>query len=121
MATYSHRLNQAREYYPFLKWRQSDLEQCTPENCDSAQAILDDLILDLEELGEEASEAKKLKKFEKAVLALNELNEQNEGVLIETSEGEQLCELFNQIAIRSGLDPEKYGDGEGPASEWRDW
>jgi len=29
--------------------------------------------------------------------------------------------LFNQIAIQAGIDPEKYGDGEGPASEWRDW
>jgi len=119
--TYSQRLNLARRHYPFAKWGKSGLEQYTPDNCEAAEAILDDLISDLEDLGEEAPEPKKMKKFEKAVVALNELNDQTEGALIETGEREELCELFNQIAIQAGIDPEKYGDGEGPASEWRDW
>jgi hypothetical protein len=119
--TYSQRLNLARRHYPFAKWGKSGLEQYTPDNCEAAEGILDDLILDLEDLGEEAPEPKKLKKFEKAVVALNELNDQTEGALIETGEREELCELFNQVAIQAGIDPTKYGDGEGPASEWRDW
>jgi hypothetical protein len=41
--------------------------------------------------------------------------------LIETDEREQLCELCNVVATAAGLDPKKYGGGEGPASEWRDW
>jgi hypothetical protein len=41
--------------------------------------------------------------------------------LIETGEREQLSELCNGIARAAGLDPTKYGGGEGPASEWRDW
>lgn len=121
MDTYLQRLNTTRKDFPFVRWQKSGLEQYTAENCDSAQGIIENLITDLDELGEDAPEAKKLKNFEKAVLALNELNEQTEGVLIETEEGEQLVELFNHIAVQAGIDPTKYGSGEGPASEWRDW
>jgi hypothetical protein len=121
MEPYSNRLKLAVKHYPFGEWQKSGLEQYTSENCDAAQSILDELIDDLEELGEAASESVKLKKFEKAVVSLNELNDKSEGSLIETGEAEQLCELFNQIAIQAGIDPTKYGDGEGPASEWRDW
>jgi hypothetical protein len=121
MDTYLHRLSLARRAYPFSTWQKSGLEQYSSENCDDAQAIFDDLITELDELGENASEKAKLKKFEKAVVALNELNDRTEGALIETEEREQLCELVNEIAVQAQLDPTQYGDGEGPASEWRDW
>jgi hypothetical protein len=41
--------------------------------------------------------------------------------MIETGEREELCELFNLMAVDCGIDPGKYGGGEGLASEWRDW
>ena len=31
------------------------------------------------------------------------------------------CAQRNQIATAAGMDPKKYGSGEGPASEWREW
>jgi hypothetical protein len=71
-------------------------------------------------LGEAASESDKLEVFHEAIVATNALNETDDS-LIETGEREDLCELCNIIAVAAGLNPEDYGDGEGPASEWRDW
>jgi hypothetical protein len=82
--------------------------------------IFDQLLERLRNLGTDASETERMEAFEEAVLALNALNEEYEG-MIETDEREQLCTLFNVIAVATGIDPTKYGDGEGPASEWRDW
>jgi hypothetical protein len=119
-----------KEEYPFDQWKtyaeigedgEDGLEQYTEENCEAAKRILDTLVSDLVALGEDAPEQDKLKKFQVAVEALNTLNDETDGSLIETGEREELCALFNIIAVKSGIDPSKYGDGEGPASEWRDW
>ena len=96
------------------------MPQYTSENCDRAQQVLDTLINELTALGEAAEEKQKVALFEKAVIELNALNEEIDD-LIETGEREELCDLFNQITIAAGLDPEKYGDGEGIATEWREW
>jgi len=121
---FSDKLKQAKESYPFELWAarfDDGLEQYTPENISSAKVILDRLIDDLSSVGEDASEAEKVSYFKTSVEALNDLNDQLDGCLIETGEREELCELFDVIASAVGLDPAKYGDGEGIASEWRDW
>ena len=127
--TYSEKLNATKAGYPFDSWREyfhpneeedtEGMEQYTPENCDQAQGILDDLIAQLIEIGEHSSNQSKEELFENAVMALNELNDETN--IIETGEREQLCELFDDISESAGLNPEDYADGEGIASEWRDW
>ena len=106
--------------YPFQRWAESGLEQYTPQACAAFARVFDRLIHDLAELGPSADEAAKLAAFEQAVQALNALNEEDDS-LIETGEREDLCELVNDIATAAGMDPARYGDGEGPASGWRDW
>jgi hypothetical protein len=117
---YEVKLNSEKAGYPFQGWQESGLEQYTPEACSAFAAVIDMLIAELGQVGNDAAESVKLAAFERAVIALNRLNEADES-LIETGEREDLCELINSIAMAAGLDPSKYGDGEGPASEWRDW
>jgi hypothetical protein len=120
--TYTQKLEASKEFYPFTNWREleEDLPQYTAENCSRTQQVLDGLIDELVRIGEAAEENQKVALFEKAVTELNALNEEIEG-LIETGEREELCDLFNKITVAAGLDPEKYGEGEGIASEWREW
>lgn len=120
MSDYNDRLNATKTGYPFNLWKESELEQYTAEACSAFADIFDQLIVELIQAGAYAVEPVKLAAIEKAVVALNTLNEADES-LIETSEREDLCELINTITVAAGLDPAKYGDGEGPASEWRDW
>jgi hypothetical protein len=120
MNDYLERLSATKEHYPFASWAESGLEQYTAEACASFVAVFDQLIQKLATLGEHAPEQEKLALFQEAVEALNALNEEDVS-LIETGEREDLCELCNVIATAAGIDPSKYGDGEGPASEWRDW
>lgn len=121
---YEARLLEVRENYPFDKWQiyaDNGLEQYTKENCEAAKHIIDSLLSDLVVMGEDALEESKIQKFQIAVETLNLLNDETDGLLIETDEREELCELFNIIATKAGINPSNYGDGEGPASEWRDW
>lgn len=120
MNDYTEKLNSTKAGYPFQRWQESGLEQYTPEACAAFAAVFDQLIAELGHVGIGAVEAVKLAAFEKAVIALNALNEADDS-LIETGEREDLCELINTVTVTAGLDPSKYGDGEGPASEWRDW
>ncbi len=129
--TYVEKLEQTKAIYPFNNWREAffpneehgseGMEQYSEENCSAAESILDRLIADLGAAGEDVPEEQKVKFFQTAVEYLNELNDENDGCFIETGEREDLCELFDQIAIAAGIDVEKYGDGDGIASEWRDW
>jgi hypothetical protein len=125
MNNYAEKLNATKEKYPFAKWRRSfaeyGLEQYTEENCNDAKAIFDTLIADLVALGEQASEEQKVALFQTAIEDLNALNEEVGEDLIETGEREELCELTDTIGRACGLNPQKYGDGEGLASEWREW
>ena len=117
---YGQRLVATKARYPFSHWAKSGLPQYTARACAAFVAVFDRLIADLATLGESAAEAQKLECFHRAVEALNELNKRDLTV-IATGEREDLCELCNIVAIAAGLDPKKYGDGEGPASQWRDW
>src|SRR5687768_12206138 len=84
--SYKEKLEATKEFYPFDKWRKlfqpnpaedfPGMKQYSPENCDKAQKILDDLINNLSELGEQADEKQKVELFKKAVLKLNALNQQ---------------------------------------------
>ena len=123
MSAYAQKLNATKQTYPFDRWelRGNELEQYSPENCARAAEVFDQLIADLAELGEAADEPLKMNAFRRAIEALNDLNQENYGMLIESEEAEALCMLCNQIAIAAGLNPARYGNGEGPASEWRDW
>jgi hypothetical protein len=116
-------LQQIPNHYPFARWQDSfadGLVQYTPENCAATQHIMDQLLLQLSQLGQGATSADQLAAMQQAVEALNDLNDQIDG-LIETGEREDLCALFNHISSAIGLDWTQYGEGEGPASEWREW
>ena len=113
-------MTETKGSYPFARWAQSGPGQYTAEACASFVSVFDKLIEELAALGEQAPEKQKIAAFQRAVEALNALNEEDES-LIETGEREDLCELCNVVAEAAGVDPSKYGDGEGPASEWRDW
>ena len=120
--TYIDRLNSWRNNFPFSEWKtgfEHGLEQYTQTNCDRAERILNELVDGLIEVGEAASEATKVSLFKTAVEALNALDAETH--MIETGEREELCDLFNLMAVDCGIDPSKYGRGEGLASEWRDW
>lgn len=123
-AAYRDSLHKTKSFYPFDNWRKAysdGLTQYSDANCNAAKKIFDDLISDLVKLGKTAKEADKISLFKKAVLKTNSLNEKTDGALIETGEAEELINLTNKIAIACGIDPTKYGSGEGPASEWREW
>ncbi len=120
---YQNKLLATKEFYPFDRWRanyKDGLTQYTKENCDKTRKVFDDLITSLIEQGENTSEEQKKQLFKTAILKTNQLNDEIEG-LIETGEREDLCELTDKITIACGLDPLKYGSGEGLASEWREW
>jgi hypothetical protein len=122
--TYREKLESKKVNYPFGEWRElydSGLDQYTEENCDRATLILDILIDSLTYLGEDAPATTKVELFRVAVESLNTLNDENHGTLIESGERDELCELFDSIAIAAGLNPVEYGGGEGIASEWRNW
>jgi hypothetical protein len=123
MSTYADRLEATKEFFPFSLWATFDdeMEQYSEQNCAVAEAILDRLLAELAAIGEHASEAAKVAKFRESVEALNALNEDIGGNFIETGEREELCELYDRIASVAGLDPRRYGGGEGLASEWREW
>ena len=117
--TYEEKLEQTKSAYPFARWQESEIEMYTPENCNAMREIFDELVKDLIAKGEAASEDEKIESFRAAIEATNELDA--ETGMVETGEREDLCELTNVITVAAGLDPDKYGDGEGLASEWRDW
>ncbi len=79
----------------------------------------DDLIAALSAKGEAASESEKVELFRVAIERTNDLD--GETGMVETDEREDLCELTNVILIAAGINPDNYGEGEGLASEWRDW
>lgn len=120
---YQNKLNACKSTYPFKRWRDSfknGLEQYTEINCNKIEGVFDNLIAALVTAGENAAEKDKVTIFKTAILETNTLNDEIEG-LIETGEREDLCELTDIITRGCGLDPEKYGAGEGLASEWREW
>ncbi len=120
MSEHLNRLHAARDHYPFARWASSIPDLYTESVCAAFAGVFDRLIARLIALGPAASEEAKLRAFHDAVRALNELNQQDLG-LIETGEREDLCELCNVMAKAAGLDPAKYGNGDGPADEWREW
>lgn len=116
----SERLIATKSTYPFDKWRARGLEEYTKSACDSFSTVFDELIQKLIVMGEEAAETTKVEAFHEAVEELNALDGED-GVSIETVGREDLCELCDVISTAAGLDPDDYGNGEGLASEWRDW
>ncbi|MFT3934120.1 MAG: hypothetical protein QM726_10930 [Chitinophagaceae bacterium] len=120
---YQSKLIAAKQFYPFESWRESyknGMTQYTEANCNKTKKIFDDLISSLITIGKNASESEKIEQFKIAILKTNKLSEEIDD-LIETGEREDLCELTNKITIACGLDPHKYGEGEGLATEWREW
>ena len=47
--TYKEKLEQTKSSYPFARWRESEIEMYTPENCGAMREIFDDLIADLQQ------------------------------------------------------------------------
>jgi len=118
------KLEECKSEYPFARWRQNgieyDLEDYSQENCEAIEMIFDELIADLKTLPKDATAEDKVLLFKYAVLATNTMDRRIEG-FIETGEREELCELMDQISIAAGLEPTEFADGEGIASEWREW
>ena len=122
--SFTAKLAVTRQHYPFSIWEdsfQGGLIQYTQENCDKARGICDRLVVGLISLGSNGTESEKLSLFKVAVTAFNELNQELDCSFIETQEREELCDWLNIVCDAAGLNPEEYGDGEGPATEWRDW
>jgi hypothetical protein len=88
------------------------LLQYTPENCNAAQAILDQCIENLVNAGESASETEKLNIFRTTVLELNELNRR--------VGDEFLCMLIEHLATEAGIDCAKYPCND-ITENWREW
>ena len=124
---FKSKLTAIESSYPFIdvwyevNFKEHEMDVYTLENCKKVRAIFDTLQSELIKLGLSADEKEKLKRFEKATLALNELDETSGGGLIETGEREDLCEIIDRIGMVCGLIPGNYGDGDGIASEWREW
>ena len=123
---FEQNIKKLKNEFPFDYWhntllKEFGMEQYTLENCKKGEGIMSNLIIDLIKIGLKANESSKLEKFKKATIAYNTLNDDCDGALIETDEREKLCELIDKIGIICGLIPDKYGDGDGIASEWRDW
>jgi hypothetical protein len=117
MNEFADQLNATRQKYPFEKMRRYwQQEPDGAAECTALEGIFDQLIANLIALGAAAPEAQKLALFQTAIEATNE----HDGV-IETDEREDLCDLTWRIAEAAGLNPADYGNGEGPASEWRNW
>lgn len=89
-------------------------------NCEAIEMIFDELIADLKVLPNEATVEDKVYLFKYAVLATNTMDARIDD-LIETGEREDLCELMDQISIAARLEPEEFANGEGIASELREW
>ena len=108
----------------FLFWYESGenfgMSQYSKDNCNKAESVFRNLISALENLGLNAENEIKILAFKSAVEAMNNLNELIPG-FIETGERETLCYLFDEVAKLAGLDPTKFGSGDGIASEWREW
>lgn len=108
---------------PFSFWYESGQEIGMPEyskeNCDAAESAVVNLINWLIENAASASKEDVLLAFKSSVQSLNNLNKLFG--LIETGEREELCDLFDEIAVEVGLDPKNYADGEGIATMWCEW
>ena len=122
--SFSDKLADARKSYPFETWAARfgrGLDQYTPENVGLAKAIMDNLIVSLLAVGDEASDEVKISLIKESVEALNDLHNQVNRELIETGEREELCCLLDVITEALGLDADVYGVSVGIGSEWRDW
>lgn len=116
-------LKKIRKEFSLKHWRKKfnySLDQYTEKNCRKIEIEIESLIDSLIDHIENNNQIEKISMFKKTVESLNILNEEL-GDMIETQEREELCKLFDIIAIAVGLNPAKYGKGEGIASEWRDW
>ena len=118
MPTYAEQLNATKAGYPFDRWRefyQQDGPDAVAE-CNAVEQLFDQLIAGLITLGADATEEAKMQLFQTAIEGSNDHAD-----IIETGEREDLCDLTWNITKATGLNPADYGDGEGPASEWREW
>lgn len=114
-------LQAIRDHLKITSWTEKHrdgLKQYSKENCARVQQVFVKLLTALENLptGNNAQAEALIKA---AVLELNRLNESTGGDVLETSEREELCELFDDIATAAGLDVTNYPDGI--ASQWRAW
>jgi hypothetical protein len=120
--SYEEKLIASKQSYPFERWLENgvefEMDQYTEESCSRAKKIMDDLLGNLIGAGEQATLSERLVLIENAVKSYNVLNQQIEG-LIETGEREDLCDVFENIAIAIGINPEDY-DGD-VTYKWREW
>lgn len=121
--SYQEKLLKCKDSYPFDYWIddfEDGLGCYSRDNADMVKKIFDDLIDSLINLKENAFYFEKEKLFKLSVERLNIIRKEK-SELIETMEREKFCDLFDEIAVASGLNPSKYANGEGIATEWREW
>ena len=109
---YAKRLFATKSKFQFEHWPSGARTAVT--------GVFERLLSELVVAGEGATEQQKIGCFTRAVAALNEIDRRDRTV-IETDEAEQLVDIGNEIAKAAGLDPKKYGHGEGPLSAGRNW
>lgn len=110
-----------RENLDIMSWtekKEDGMEQYSAKNCKKAEAIILNLISQLEKAAANGF-AKKEELIMQGVLDFNKLNDSLDGTFIETGEREELCDLFDNIADAIGLNVQDYPDGI--ASKWREW
>lgn len=97
---------------------EAGLEQYSKNNCKKLEAIISNMISQLELIGS-GNVTDKEEIIKNGVLEINCLNNSLNGCFIETGEREELCDIFDNIAEAAGLDLQAYEDGI--ASKWREW
>lgn len=123
LSRYAEGLNHCRRHYPFSLWLANFQEgggYYSRYYTDMVQGIFDGLIQSLVYLGEKAITADKIALFEVSVRHLN-LIKRGLPELINALEREEFCELLDDIARASGIDPQRFGQGRGIAYEWMRW
>jgi len=94
------------------------LQQYSKKNCKKAEEIILNMINQLEQTASLDLLAKE-QLIRDCILDLNKFNDSLDGSFIETSEREELCSLFDNIADAVGLDLQNYTGGI--ADKWREW
>jgi hypothetical protein len=89
----------------------------TQKHIDQCSKIIDDLFASLKAVSDKKRHESIMKAVRTAVVKLNKLNEKCNGMLIETDQREDLCELILSAAKQAGLK----SDAGDITEEWREW
>ena len=90
---------------------------CTFSDIDTCGNILENYIGNLTTISKDPDDERIMALVEKTVKKLNKLNEKCEYELIDSVQGDDICEFIHDAAVEAGL----VEHGENVADEWRDF